>query len=92
MDIKQFQKVEKIQNEFEKLNNERFEYIKNKLGLYISNYHLKKGDDMSKYPEVMEKINQDKNEILDYINELHKLNKNTFELTKILQKEIEKKN
>ena len=90
MDIKKFEKFEKIQNEFEKLNNERFEYVKNKLGLYISNYHFKKGDDISKYPEVMEKINHDKNEILDYINELRELNKSTFELTKILQEETKK--
>ena len=90
MNMERFKEFEKIQNQFEKLHDERFNYIKERLGLYISNYHFKKDDDMSKYPEVMENINHDKNEILDYINELHKLNKNTFELTKILQEETKK--
>ena len=39
---------------------------------------------MSKYPEVMEKINHDKNEILDYINELYEQNQKVFELVKVL--------
>lgn len=90
MDIKKFEEFEKIQNQFEKLDDERFNHIKEKLGLYISNYHFKKGDDMSKYPEVMEKINHDKNEILNYINNLRELKRSAFEFSKILQKETKK--
>lgn len=84
MDMKLFEDLEQLQKDYNHSHEERIEYIKSKLGLYISNYHFKKGDDMSKHPEIMEKINHDKNEILDYINELYEQNQKAFELVKAL--------
>lgn len=92
MDTIEIEEFEKLQNKLRETHEDYVKAIKPQLSLYISNYHFKKGDHMSRINETQKVVDTELNDILDYMNGLIEHSDKCFALAKSISKQNKEDN
>ncbi|PHO09754.1 hypothetical protein CPG37_06980 [Malaciobacter canalis] len=84
MNSNMIEEFERIQKELTKTHENYMKAITPTLSLYISNYHFKKGEPISKHEETKTIVNEELNDILDYMNGLFEHSQRCFDFAKLI--------